>query len=460
MSATALATEWDDAVEEEVRHLPALVPAGAMPALTTIELAPKAWKLAQRIASTPFAPKGLAGKPESVLAAMLVGNELGLPLMTSLAKVHVVDGRPGLAAETMRALVLSRGHDLWFEEKSNTSVTVCGKRAGANREQKVTWTIDDARAAKLLGKDNWQKYPRGMLAARSTSELCRDLFPDVIGGLYSVEEIADGFDFEQLLDDEPAAPAAPATRRVSSPAAKKRAASRARVAAGEGPEPAPPPIPEDDIEDAVIVDEDTPPPPPIPEEDEPDLQHVGETVAGAVKDLQERTERASKAQRIAIQARELDLDRAHVISAVTAGAKTSGKELDDAEADLVLDALRRLKVGEVRLEFVDGIPELHDAPEVPNEEPVQGALLDDEEPVEAEIVEPTAAGDDSEGWDGQDWRAHIKASAGTLVKTLTQAAHIAHELDVAAPPDATALSEADPELRHRVLVWLTLPEGA
>ena len=47
----------------------------------------------------------------------------------------------------------------------------------------MTWTIGDAQQAKLTGNPSWGKYPRSMLLARATSELCRMLFADVIGGV-------------------------------------------------------------------------------------------------------------------------------------------------------------------------------------------------------------------------------------------------------------------------------------
>ena len=38
------------------------------------------WKVAQKIANTPFVPTAFRGKPESVYAAVLYGEELGLGL--------------------------------------------------------------------------------------------------------------------------------------------------------------------------------------------------------------------------------------------------------------------------------------------------------------------------------------------------------------------------------------------
>lgn len=428
------ATEWDDHVVTETRYLPAVATSSQVPAATTLDLAPRAWKLAQRIAATPFAPKGLAGKPESILAAMLAGNELGLPLMTSLSKIHVVDGRPGLAAETMRALVLAAGHELWVESKSNTAVTVGGKRHGSSREQKVTWTLDDAKSAGLAHKDNWKQYPRSMLTARAMAELCRDLFPDVIGGLYAVEELQDGFDFEEPVIE--AASAEAPTRKAVSPAARKRATTRARAAAGAGPEPAPPPLPDDDEPvDAVIVEDDEAPALPD-DETTPDAEVVDHPAVA----------KSQRAQRIAMAARELDLDRALVISAVTGGTKTSGRDLTEGEGDLVLEALRRLKVGEVRLEEIDGQPQLVDSPETPNE-----AAEGDDEVVQGELIDVAALDDPG---DGLAWRALIKRQGHTLADTIREAARLAHELEVPAPTDATAISQADDRVKAGLLTWL------
>jgi hypothetical protein len=93
-------------------------------------------------------------------------------------------------AELMRALVNRAGHRLSVVEARQDRVTLHGQRRDTGAQATVTWTIDDAKRAKLLGNPAWQMYPRSMLLARATSELCRQIFSDVIGGLYTGEEVA------------------------------------------------------------------------------------------------------------------------------------------------------------------------------------------------------------------------------------------------------------------------------
>lgn len=158
--------------------------------MSEIELYESSWKLAQRVNTTPFVPRAMQGKPEHVLACVLYGRELGLGPMQALNSIHVIEGRAAASPELMRALVASAGHRIDITENTNEACTMKGIRVDTQAEATVRWTVEDAKLAGLTHKDNWKKYPRAMLAARCTSELCRLLFPDVIAGLsYTPEEI-------------------------------------------------------------------------------------------------------------------------------------------------------------------------------------------------------------------------------------------------------------------------------
>jgi hypothetical protein len=152
-------------------------------------------ELADTIAKTDLVPKALRGNPAAITAVILRGREVGFAPMTSLAHLYVINGNVGIKAEGMRALVLAAGHEIGFSVSNGASATCRGRRKGTSEWYEVTWTQEMARAAKLLPGapgSGWAVYPRAMYKARSSTELCRDVFPDVIGGLQSVEELEDG----------------------------------------------------------------------------------------------------------------------------------------------------------------------------------------------------------------------------------------------------------------------------
>ena len=164
------------------------------------------WKLSQRISNTPFVPTALRGKNEAVLACVLYGAELGLGPMQSLNSIHVIEGRTAMSPELMRAMVARHGHRIDVVENSATACEVKGMRSDTGSTATVRWTMEDAKLAGLSGKNNWKTYPRAMLLARATSELCRIVFPDVIAGLsYTPEEVSSiaGVEYVEEVIEQP-----------------------------------------------------------------------------------------------------------------------------------------------------------------------------------------------------------------------------------------------------------------
>lgn len=152
-----------------------------------------AHQIGAALCNTSFVPASFKGKPEEAAAAILYGDEIGLTPTQSLSSVYVISGKPALYARAMVAIVLAAGHEIETVEKSDTVVTVRGRRRGSQNWTTETWT--KARADKA-GYGSNKKYgtdPQSMLYARAASDLCRQIAPDALAGIgYTVEELEIG----------------------------------------------------------------------------------------------------------------------------------------------------------------------------------------------------------------------------------------------------------------------------
>jgi hypothetical protein len=144
---------------------------------------------AELLASSSIVPKQYRGKPADIIAASLMGRDVGLSPFASMNYIHVIDGKPSLSAEAMVMLARRAGHSI-TGETSSTGARADGKRGDTRDEMSATFTNADATAAGLLGGTNWKKYPQDMYWARAVSALCRRLFPDVfLGAAYTADEL-------------------------------------------------------------------------------------------------------------------------------------------------------------------------------------------------------------------------------------------------------------------------------
>ena len=117
----------------------------------TFSLSPRnlaeAMDFAKIIASSDMVPKDYVNKPGNVLVAVQTGAELGLKPMQSLQGISVINGRPSIWGDAMRALVISHPEfeDL-HEDKQDTYCTVTLKRRGRSAVV-TTFTMEDAKKA-------------------------------------------------------------------------------------------------------------------------------------------------------------------------------------------------------------------------------------------------------------------------------------------------------------------------
>ena len=174
--------------------------------LATADIAttPFSWNTLTAVANTDMVPRALRGKPESILATIYLGRELGLGPMQSLQMIDIIQGRVALSSELQTAMIRKAGHSLMCDEMSDRIVTVTGVRADNGDTMTVSFTAEMAHSAGLLGKDNWQNYPEAMLWARAVAMLGRMLFADVfaVTHVYQADELGDA-DYVPSIVDEP-----------------------------------------------------------------------------------------------------------------------------------------------------------------------------------------------------------------------------------------------------------------
>ncbi|WP_377324712.1 recombinase RecT [Pimelobacter simplex] len=145
--------------------------------------------IAKAVANTDMVPKHFRGKPDDLTAAILYGATLGFDPMQSARQVYVIHGQAALYARAMAALVMSAGHDVWTVSSTPEAVTVHGRRRGSEHVEISTWTAERAKRAEYTSNAKYRTNPEEMLYAKAVSEVCRKVAPDVLNGVYSVEEM-------------------------------------------------------------------------------------------------------------------------------------------------------------------------------------------------------------------------------------------------------------------------------
>lgn len=152
----------------------------------------EAQSFAAVLANSSLVPRAFKGKPEDVFLAILLGAEVGFAPATALRMIHVIEGTPALSAKALSAVVLNSSLCEYLEVVETTPERCTWKTKRVGRpEQTRTWTIEMANAAGLTKKDNWRNYPHRMLSSRAKKDLCDDVYPEIVAGLYTEDEALD-----------------------------------------------------------------------------------------------------------------------------------------------------------------------------------------------------------------------------------------------------------------------------
>jgi hypothetical protein len=161
-----------------------------------------AFRFADILSTSSIVPKDYQGNPGNILVAIQWGAEIGLPPLQAMQNIAVINGRPAIWGDAMIALVRGSGaltsivEDIADDGQSATCTVTRRNEDPVSR----TFTMEDAKIAGLLGKlGPWKQYPRRMLQMRARAWVLRDVFPDVLKGVYVAEEAQDMPPDEQII---------------------------------------------------------------------------------------------------------------------------------------------------------------------------------------------------------------------------------------------------------------------
>lgn len=179
----------------------------AVPVEFERQLEPRSLPQAMQLANHMHAAKMFNGygSPQGVLSTILAGRELGLQAVASLRGFHVIEGKHSPSADLMRALVLKSGTAKYFRcvERTAERATFETWRKDEPEPVRLTFTIEEGWAAfkplepeaerkKKWAASGWGKYPANMVTARAGAMLARLVYPDLLFGLYTPEELTEG----------------------------------------------------------------------------------------------------------------------------------------------------------------------------------------------------------------------------------------------------------------------------
>ena len=127
------------------------------------------------------------------LVKIIAGRELGIPAITAMQKLYIVNNKIGMAAELMGALLHKAGYSWSIQFDDQDKPTVCEVTFSFSGRTNYTsrFTLKDAGRAGLIKSGGaWEKYPKDLLFSRAFTAGARKYAPEALGGIsYTPEEL-------------------------------------------------------------------------------------------------------------------------------------------------------------------------------------------------------------------------------------------------------------------------------
>ena len=156
-----------------------------------------AWQMAQALAGSTIVPSNFQKSPQNCLIAIEQANRLNMSPFLVMQNLYVIQGRPSWSSQWIIAAVNRSGKfdmELQFDEKKDKDgkpfSCQCWTMKEGRRVDGIVIDMDMARAEGWTSKNGskWRTMPQVMLRYRAASFFARMNCPEVVLGMYSMEE--------------------------------------------------------------------------------------------------------------------------------------------------------------------------------------------------------------------------------------------------------------------------------
>jgi hypothetical protein len=182
----------------------------------------QAQRVAKLFSESKLVPDHFRGSAASVFVALHMAMRMNLDPMMVMQKTYIIQGKPGMEAQLMIALVNARGPftgPIQWEfsgegESRQCTAFATHKVTGERCEFPLTWKMVKAEGWAAKTGSKWMTIPDLMFRYRSATYLARLYCPEVLMGLATVDELKD-VDAEVIdVTPTPATPQTPQTEKI------------------------------------------------------------------------------------------------------------------------------------------------------------------------------------------------------------------------------------------------------
>ena len=165
----------------------------------SLEIFSNNWKIASQLSKSTIIPDNYRGKPENVIIALGLANQMNLDPFTVMQNLAIIKGKTSWSGSFCKTLIERTGKyknlELNYIGEKGKDTYGCYLSAVRVSDGKLIKgpevTMKMAKEENWITNKKWLTLTDLMLAYRCQSFFCRLYVPEAMNGIYTIEEIED-----------------------------------------------------------------------------------------------------------------------------------------------------------------------------------------------------------------------------------------------------------------------------